>query len=154
MIDREFESRLGQSKNCDIGICYFSAKHTLLRSNIKDWLVLNQDNILTVSYHYTNSTTRVGLVQYGHYNHFTECIFLAMIYIGNCSSSVNQQSINHWTRKQLGSPFCRCLLCWNIYIYKTFFEIWKVAISFRDFIKLDIDKVPRWDDNFVILRSV
>jgi hypothetical protein len=117
VIDCEFESRSGQSKNYEIGICYFSAKNTILRSKRKGWLALNQNNMWTVSYYYANSTTRVSLVQCGHYNHFTECIFLAMLYIEDCSSSVNQQPINHWTRKQLGWPFRRCLLCWNIYIY-------------------------------------
>ena len=115
MIDREFESWSGQSKNYEIGICYFSAKHTILRSKRKGCLTLNHNNMWTVSYYYANLTTRVSLAQCGHYNHFTECIFLAMIYIGNCSSSVNQQPINHWTRKQLGWPFRQCLLCWNIY---------------------------------------
>ena len=94
MIDREFESRSGQSKDYEIRSCYFSAKHTLLRGISKGWLALHQNNMWTVSYLYANSTTRIGLVQCGQYNHFTKCIFLAMIYIGNCSSSVNQQSIN------------------------------------------------------------
>jgi hypothetical protein len=45
------------------------------------------------------------------------------------------------------------LLCrtWTV---KFFWEIGKVAILFRDFILLDIDKVPRWDEHFVIQRSV
>ena len=120
MIDREFVSRSGQSNNYEIGICYFSSKNIILRSKRKGWLSLNQNNMWTVSYYYANSTTRVSLVQCGYYNHFTECIFLAMKYIENCSSSVIQQPINHWTRKQLGWPFRRCLLCWYIYIYSVY----------------------------------
>jgi hypothetical protein len=55
-----------------------------------------------------------------------------------------RNDINHKISKQYG----------DFSNFKTFFEIWKVAILFRDFIWLDIDKVPRWDENFVILRSV
>jgi hypothetical protein len=44
-IERRFESRLGQTKDYTIGICYFSAKHVALRSNNKDWLVQNHDNV-------------------------------------------------------------------------------------------------------------
>ena len=37
-VDRGFEPRLGQAKDCEIGICYFSAKHAALRRKSKDWL--------------------------------------------------------------------------------------------------------------------
>ena len=148
MIDCEFESRSGQSKNYEIGICYFSSKHTILRSKRKGWLALNQNNMWTVSYYYANSTTCVSLVQCGHYKHFTECIFLAMIYIENCSSSVNQQPINHWTRKQLGWPFRRCLLCWNIYIY-IYICVWKLnqTVLELDFRAVKVLFFPRRDLN-------
>ena len=36
---------LGQTKDCKIGIYYFSAKHTALRSKTKVWLARNQDNV-------------------------------------------------------------------------------------------------------------
>ena len=44
-VDRGFESRSGQTKDCKIGICCFSAKHTALRSKSKDWLAQNQNNV-------------------------------------------------------------------------------------------------------------
>jgi hypothetical protein len=44
-IDRGFEPRSGQTKDYNIGICYFSAKHAALRSKGKDWLVRNQNNV-------------------------------------------------------------------------------------------------------------
>jgi hypothetical protein len=44
-VDRGFEPRLGQTKNYKIGICCFSAKHTVLRRKSKDWLARNQDNV-------------------------------------------------------------------------------------------------------------
>jgi len=44
-VDRGFEPRSGQTKDCKIGICCFHAKHTALRRKIKDWLALNQDNV-------------------------------------------------------------------------------------------------------------
>ena len=45
VVDRGFEPRLGQAKDCKIGICCFSAKHAALRSKSKDWLAQNQDNV-------------------------------------------------------------------------------------------------------------
>ena len=45
VVDRGFESRSCQSKDYKIGICCFSAKHTALRTKIKDWLSRNQDNV-------------------------------------------------------------------------------------------------------------
>ena len=42
-VDREFEPC--QTKDYEIYICYFSAKHATLRSKNKDWLSQNQDII-------------------------------------------------------------------------------------------------------------
>jgi hypothetical protein len=36
---------LDQTKNYEIGICYFSAKHAELRRKSKDWLAQSQDNV-------------------------------------------------------------------------------------------------------------
>ena len=44
-IDCGFEPRSGQTKDCEIGICCFSAKHTALRRKSKDWLARNQNNV-------------------------------------------------------------------------------------------------------------
>ena len=44
-VDRGFEPRLGQTKDNKIGICCFSAEHTALRRQNKDWLARNQDNV-------------------------------------------------------------------------------------------------------------
>ena len=35
----------GQTKDYNIGICCFFAKHTTLRTKSKDWLAWNQDNL-------------------------------------------------------------------------------------------------------------
>ena len=45
VIDCGFEPRSGQTKDYDIGICCFSAKHTVLRRKSKDWLARNQNNV-------------------------------------------------------------------------------------------------------------
>jgi hypothetical protein len=37
------EPWLGQTKNYEIGICFFSASHAALRKKSKDWLAQNQD---------------------------------------------------------------------------------------------------------------
>jgi hypothetical protein len=44
-VDRGFDPRSGQTKDCKIGICCFSAKHVALRRKSKDWLARNQDNV-------------------------------------------------------------------------------------------------------------
>jgi len=36
---------MGQTKDYEIGICSFSAKHAALRRKSKDWLARNQDNV-------------------------------------------------------------------------------------------------------------
>ena len=43
VIDRVFEP--DQTKDYNIGICCFFAKHTTLRTKSKDWLAWNQDNL-------------------------------------------------------------------------------------------------------------
>jgi hypothetical protein len=43
-VDRGFEHRSGQTKDYQIGICCFSARHAALRRKSKDWLAQNQDN--------------------------------------------------------------------------------------------------------------
>ena len=44
-IDRGFADRLGQTKDCKIGICCFSAKHAALQRKSKDRLARNQNNV-------------------------------------------------------------------------------------------------------------
>jgi hypothetical protein len=46
VVDREFESRSGQTTDYEIGICCFSAKHVAFRRKSKDWLARNQNNVL------------------------------------------------------------------------------------------------------------
>ena len=43
--DSEIEPWSGQTKDYNIGICCFSAKHTVLRNKSKYWLVRNPDNV-------------------------------------------------------------------------------------------------------------
>jgi hypothetical protein len=42
-VDRGFDPQTGQTKDYEIGICCFSAKHATLRKKDKDWLARNQD---------------------------------------------------------------------------------------------------------------
>ena len=42
VIDRGFESRSGEIKDYNIGICCFSTKQSALRRKRKDWLALNR----------------------------------------------------------------------------------------------------------------
>ena len=44
-VDRGFKQRSGQTKDYNISIYCFSAKHTALRRKNKDWLAPNQDNV-------------------------------------------------------------------------------------------------------------
>ena len=44
-VDSGFEPRSVQTKDCKIGICCVSDKHTALRGKSKDWLARNQNNV-------------------------------------------------------------------------------------------------------------
>ena len=44
-VDRGFMLRSGQTKDYEIGICCFSAKHAALRRKSKEWLARNQNNV-------------------------------------------------------------------------------------------------------------
>ena len=44
-VDRGFDTRSGQTKDCKMGICCFSAKYAALRSKSNDWLARNEDNV-------------------------------------------------------------------------------------------------------------
>jgi hypothetical protein len=45
VVNRGFEHWSGQTKDINIGICCFSAKHATLRKKSKDWLARNQNNV-------------------------------------------------------------------------------------------------------------
>ena len=44
-VGREFEIRSGDTKDYNICICCFTAKHAELTSKSKTWLARNQDNV-------------------------------------------------------------------------------------------------------------
>jgi hypothetical protein len=44
-VDHLYEPRSGQTKDYEIGICCFPAKHAALRSKSKDWLPRNLQNM-------------------------------------------------------------------------------------------------------------
>ena len=69
-VDHVFEQLSGQTIDDKIGICCFSAKHTALRTNIKDWLLWNQDNVSEWHNMYTCGLLFEGTS--GHH-HFIEC---------------------------------------------------------------------------------
>ena len=45
VVDRGFEPWSGQTKDYNIGICCFSAKHTALSRKSNVWLARNRDNV-------------------------------------------------------------------------------------------------------------
>ena len=45
VVSRGFDPRSGQTKDYQVGICWFSAKHAALRRKNKDWLAWNHDNV-------------------------------------------------------------------------------------------------------------
>ena len=84
----EFEPRSGQTKDYEIGICWFSTKHAILRRMSKDWLALNQNTVFKwadmsireLLLHYKYRTKSIGLVQRGSHNHLIKnYLVLAMI---------------------------------------------------------------------------
>ena len=58
-VDRGFEPRSGYTKDYTIGICYFSAKHAVLRRKGKYWLARNQNNV----YEWSDMSTHGLLLQ-------------------------------------------------------------------------------------------
>ena len=44
-VDSEFQTWMGPNKDYKIGICCFSVKTAELRSESKDWLAGNQNNV-------------------------------------------------------------------------------------------------------------
>ena len=44
-VDRGFEPRSGETKDYEIGICCFFAKHAALRRKSKHWLARNKNNV-------------------------------------------------------------------------------------------------------------
>ena len=51
VVDHGFDPWSGKTKDCQIGICCFSAKHAALRRKSKDWLDWNQDNVSELGRH-------------------------------------------------------------------------------------------------------
>jgi hypothetical protein len=45
VVDHGFKPQSIQTKDYEIGICCFSAKHVTLRRKRKDWMAWNQDNV-------------------------------------------------------------------------------------------------------------
>ena len=54
VVDRGFEPLSDQTKDYEIGICCYSAKHTSLWCKSKDWLAQNQENVSE----WSNTSTR------------------------------------------------------------------------------------------------
>jgi len=44
-VDHGFEPQTGQPRDFEIDICCFSAEHAALRSESKNWLARNQDDV-------------------------------------------------------------------------------------------------------------
>ena len=60
VVDCGFESRSGQTKDYNIGICCFSAKHSVFRRKSKDWLAQNQNIVSEWSDMSTRSVVSVN----------------------------------------------------------------------------------------------
>ena len=58
-VDRGFQPRTGQTKDYEIGICCFSAKHAALRRKSKYWLARNHSNV----FEWSDMSTRGLLFQ-------------------------------------------------------------------------------------------
>jgi hypothetical protein len=76
VIDREFEPWSGKTKDYNIGICCFSAKHAALRRKSKDWLAWKQNSVSGWSDMSTRGLLlqfqRIGLEQSRPHYHLTE----------------------------------------------------------------------------------
>jgi hypothetical protein len=111
VVGRGFKPQSGQTKDYAIGICCFSAKHTVLMRKSKDWLACNQDNgseCVNMSIHrllfqwsstIKMQTKGVGLVQSGLHHHLIENILFSPWYNWKIAELVldNNHSITHST---------------------------------------------------------
>jgi hypothetical protein len=99
---------LGQTKDYEIGICCFSAKHAALKRKSKDWLPRNQNNVSERS----DMSTRRLLFQWAStikiqlsvlvYNKADPIIISLKINLFSPWYSwigVKQQSLTHWKSK-------------------------------------------------------
>jgi hypothetical protein len=68
-----FEPWLGQTKDYEIGICCFSAKHAALRRKSKDWLARNQNNVSE----WSDMSTRWQLFSLNFNYNWKDIIYLA-----------------------------------------------------------------------------
>ena len=60
-VDPGFPSHSGQTKDYNIGVCCFSAKHAALMIQSKDWLARNQGNACpSVAYVYPRTVVSVS----------------------------------------------------------------------------------------------
>jgi hypothetical protein len=116
-VDLGLGPRSGQTKDCKIGICCFSAKHAALRRKSKHWLARNQDNVSEWSDMSTRgllfqwaSTIKIKLIIISlKINFFSPWYKLKKCWIG-----VKQQSLIHSLNK------CLSLREYAVYItYKT-----------------------------------
>jgi hypothetical protein len=62
-VDGGFGHRSGQTKDYEIGICCFSAKHAPLRKKSKDWLARNQNNVTSSSSHWSLTCSRHDIAE-------------------------------------------------------------------------------------------
>ena len=53
------ESRSGQTKDCNIGICCFTAKHAAFRIKCKGWLSQDQDGVSVERHVYLQTVVSV-----------------------------------------------------------------------------------------------
>jgi hypothetical protein len=127
VIDCGCESQSDQTKNYQIDICCFSAKHAALRSKNKDWLIrimcVNGATCLSVNScflraNYKNPICHVGFVQSGHHHHnlIDILLVLTMKYLKKIALNSNH-SLPCW--KVISSPVLSAL--WY-YIYVS--NIW------------------------------
>jgi hypothetical protein len=108
VVDRGFDPLLGQTNDNQIGICCFSAKHTVLMGKNKDWLARNQDSAsewrdmssrgLWASTIKENPANRVGVVvvvlcDYAPHHGTNSIVFLLLNRIGE----MKWKSMDSWT---------------------------------------------------------
>jgi hypothetical protein len=107
-VDRGFDFRSGQTKDFEIGMCCFSAKHIVWRRKSKDWFARNQYNVSVCGYMSTHelsfqwaSTIKIQLSMLVYYK---EDLIITSLKINlvspryswkNCWIGVKQQSLTH-----------------------------------------------------------
>ena len=100
-VDRGFKPRSDQTKDCTIGICWFSSRHAVLWSKSKDWLAGNGHHVFKWS---------------GPHHHLIENLACSHHDIAEKLLS-NNRSLTHSFKTQITYVKCKSMVIYTSFYY-------------------------------------